>query len=413
MVSAGAGDTAGTLFHEVRLLGAALAEGTANTNRRSVESATFVAGVERMLRADPEHIVGGDYFDANPDLLGLPAGGAIDLRWGDVLPADRQHRLTRAVTEEPDDDDPPERWAKFLHEATGGDTDLIDFLQRWAGYCLTGHTREHALMFVYGPGGSGKSTFANTLAHVLGEYATTAPMSAFTRSGHDQHPTDLAGLMGARLVTATETDEGRTWAEAKLKLATGGDTITARFLYRDFFTYLPAFKLCIVGNHLPTLRSADSAMRRRFRVAPFDHPPAAPDHHLVEALRDEAPAILEWAICGAVGWYQHGLGTSRSVDLETADYFDSADLIGRWIDERTEQVDPSTVASVKGSALYADFKRWAEAGGHRPGTNVTFGRDLATRGYPNSHRRDGTYWQGLRLHDDDDHHPGPLPYRDR
>src|SRR5262249_34565131 len=137
------------------------------------------------------------------------------------------------------------------------------------GYALTGSTREHALFFLYGPGANGKSVFMNTVAAIVGDYAKTAPVDTFIEATHERHPTDLAGLMGARLVTASETQKGRRWDEAKVKTLTGGDKIAARFMRGDFFEYAPQFKLVISGNHKPSLRNVDEAIRRRFHLVPF------------------------------------------------------------------------------------------------------------------------------------------------
>jgi putative DNA primase/helicase len=133
---------------------------------------------------------------------------------------------------------------------------LIGFLQRVAGYALTDSTREHALFFVYGTGANGKSTFVNTTACV-GEYHRVAPIETFTASNTERHTTELAGLRGARLVTAIKTEEGRRWNESKMKALTGGDAISTRFMRQDFFHYTPQFKLIIAGNHKPGLRSVD------------------------------------------------------------------------------------------------------------------------------------------------------------
>ena len=189
----------------------------------------------------------------------------------------------------PDDGKRPHAWLRFLNQATGFDVELIDFLQKWIGYCLTGHTSEHVLAFIYGPGGTGKSTFANVVRELLGQYARHSPMDTFLVARGERHPTDLAGFAGARLVTAVETDEGRPWDEAKLKALTGDDPITARYMRRDFFTYRPRFKLLIAGNELPTLKSPDEAMRRRFRVVPFINRPPKPDRNLAAKLRYELP----------------------------------------------------------------------------------------------------------------------------
>src|SRR5262245_18011172 len=132
-----------------------------------------------------------------------------------------------------------------------GDVEMIAFLQRVAGYCLTGITCEHAMFFLYGTGANGKSTFLNTIARAYNNYHRTAPMDTFTDSNSDRHPTDLAGVHGARIVTAIETEEGRGWAESKIKAITGGDPISARFMRQDFFEFTPQFKLLIAGNHKP------------------------------------------------------------------------------------------------------------------------------------------------------------------
>src|SRR5262249_8675645 len=132
----------------------------------------------------------------------------------------------------------------------------------------TGLTREHALFFLYGLGANGKSVLLNTVIGILGEYHRTAPIEMLLASKHDRHPTELAGLVGRRLVTATETEQGKRWAEAKIKVLTGGDTISARFMCKDFFEFAPKFKLVIAGNHKPSLNTVDEAMRRRFNLIP-------------------------------------------------------------------------------------------------------------------------------------------------
>jgi putative DNA primase/helicase len=140
--------------------------------------------------------------------------------------------------------------------------------------------------------------YQNTLAGILKNYAEAAAMETFVASGSDKHPTDLAMLNGARLVTASETEEGRAWAEARIKQMTGGDPIKARFMRQDFFEYIPQFRLLLVGNHQPTLRNVDDAARRRFNIVPFIHKPPAPDRDLEAKLRAEWPGILRWMIEG-------------------------------------------------------------------------------------------------------------------
>jgi len=172
-------------------------------------------------------------------LLGTP-GGTVDLRTGIIKPGDPADGITKATAVAPSDHtDCPVR-DLFLREATGGDRDMMRFLQHWAGYCLTSDTCEHALVFAHGPGGNGKSVFLN-ITGIMADYATPAPSDTFTVSIGERHPTEIAGLRGARLVSASETEQGRTWAETRIKTITGGDTVKARFMRCDYFSFRPAF----------------------------------------------------------------------------------------------------------------------------------------------------------------------------
>jgi P4 family phage/plasmid primase-like protien len=173
--------------------------------------------------------------------------------------------MTKIAASSPSGDCP--RFMVFLARIAGGDGELVAYLGRVFGYALTGLTREHALFFGYGTDANGKSVLLSTVSGLLGDYHKAAPIE--TSSSADRHPTDLAGLRGARLVTATETEEGRRWAERRIKQLTGGDAVAARFMRQDFFEYRPAFKLVIADNHKPSLRSVDEAVRRRFHVIQF------------------------------------------------------------------------------------------------------------------------------------------------
>src|SRR5260370_1358713 len=209
----------------------------------------------------------------------------------------------------PDQSCPIATWIKFLDRVCGGDAELTAFLQRVAGYALTGATSEPALFFMYGTGANGKSTFRNALTATLGDYHKTSPIETFTASAADRHPTDLAGLRGARLVTSVETEEGRRWAESKIKSLTGGDRIAARFMRQDFFEFTPIFKLVVAGNHKPGLRSVDEAIRRRFHLVPFTVtiPVEERDETLGDRLTAELPGILAGAIVGCLAWLKHRL----------------------------------------------------------------------------------------------------------
>jgi putative DNA primase/helicase len=272
------------------------------------------------------------------------------------------------------------RWRRFLDEVTGGDRALQAFLARVAGYGLTGSTREHALFFLYGTGAPTARGRSSTRSLILGDYAQIADMDTFTESPTHRHPAELAVLRGARLVTAQETDEGRRWAESRIKALTGGDPITARFMRQDFFTYTPQFKLLIAGNHKPGLRNIDEAIRQRFHLLPFTVriPPERRDPQLFETLRQEWPAILGWAIRGCLQWQSQGLSPPGTVVEATAEYFDDEDSFGRWLDEACVR---DAMAHETTRELYAAWSAWAQRCGMSGGSEPKFRGALKARGF--------------------------------
>lgn len=338
--------------------------------------ASAAAGVERFCRADPVFAVTPDRWDQGLFLLGTP-GGTVDLRTGELRPADRDQFITKLTAVAPAPPGTPHPlWSRFLAEATQGDAALQRFMQQICGYALTGDTREHALFFVYGDGGNGKGVFLNVVTTVMADYAATAAMDTFTASANDRHPTDLAMLRGARLVSASETEEGRAWAESLIKRLTGGDPITARFMRQDFFTFLPQFTLLIIGNHKPVLKNVDEAMRRRFNMIPFVHKPAEKDPQLGEKLVPEYPAILRWMIDGCLDWQANGLVRPPVVRDATEEYFSDQDLLGQWLTECCEE-GGSFSESTRG--LFDSWAKWAAEAGERPGTEVKLSAALMKR----------------------------------
>jgi putative DNA primase/helicase len=232
-------------------------------------------------------------------------------------------------------------WIRFLHQVTNGDIELQAYLQRLAGYSLIGEVLEHVLVFLYGTGGNGKGVFLNTLTHVLGDYAVVAPADMLVESRNERHPTDMAMLRGARLVTAQEIEQGRAWAEAKIKALTGGDPVTARFMRQDFFTYVPQFTLLVAANHKPKLHVVDEAMRRRLHMVPFIVKVAEPDLELPGKLRAEASGILQWAIEGCLDWQRNHLAPPASVLDLTKHYFEEQDPLSRWLEECCDITEPT------------------------------------------------------------------------
>ena len=364
-----------------------------NQPSKKIASAATIAAVERLARSDRRHATTPDQWDADPLLLNTP-GGVVDLCTGKMRPNRPDDYMTKQTAVAPDDNCP--LWHNFLDRITDGTNDLKTFLQRMAGYSLTGSVREHCLFFAYGTGANGKSVFLNTMAHIAADYHVAAPVEMFMASRNDRHPTELAGLQGARLVTAMETEGNRRWAESRVKALTGGDPIAARFMRDDFFTFTPVFKLLIAGNHKPALRTVDEAIRRRLHLIPFavTIPKAERDPDLPEKLKAEWPGILTWAIEGAVEWHANGLQPPAVVTDATLEYLVGEDLIAVWIEDRCHQEHTArTLASV----LYKSFKEWAEATGERPSTQRAFSMALESHGYRKEKTRDGRYFHGLCL----------------
>lgn len=354
--------------------------------------ASVCRGIETFAQTDPRISCDATVWDADPMLLGTP-GGTVDLRTGEMRVAHPADHITKCTAVAPVDGEPV-RWLAFLEEVTGGDAEMIRFLQQWAGYSLTGDTREQQMLFAYGPGGNGKSVFLETLQAIMGNYAATAQMDTFTARKFDGHSTDLAMLAGARLVTASETDAGKSWNEARIKQLTGGDKITARFMRQDNFTFTPQFKLTIIGNHRPAIRNVDEAMRRRLNLVPFTVTPARKDTQLPAKLAAEHGQILSWAIQGCLDWQASGLVRPAAVVAATDEYCASQDVLGEWI---TERCDTGPGKRDFPKALYDDYRSYLHQTGEEPLTLKGFSEELEKRGFEGK-KSSGVRWRmGIAL----------------
>lgn len=387
--------------HYARELATGMAEH--DTKAKALRKVRFWEAVERGARTAREFVATAADWNRDPWLLGTP-DGTVDLRTGELRPGEPGEHISRLAAVAPiplNRFDPVRdcrRWLAFLNEALGEDADAIRFLQQWGGYCLTGVTREQALVFVYGPGGSGKSTAVNTLADVLGEYAINVATSTLTAAKHDAHLEELARLDGARLAWASETEKGRAWAENRIKSLTGGDRITARFMRQNSFEFTPQLKLMIVGNNAPSLSSVDEAVKRRFIILPFTHPPKVKDEHLPGKLRAEWPGILSWLIVGCLDWQANGLIRPELARLATESYFAEQDIFAQWVEEccvtGADEADTT-------DALWNSWTRFANARGEPHGSRTrTFPETLSQRGFvciKDKHGIRGRGYRGIRV----------------
>lgn len=345
--------------------------------KAKIASSSTISALEKIARSDPMHASTAEEWDADVWTFNTP-GGVIDLRTARMRAHCRTDRMTKIATATPQGNCPT--WRAFLDEVTGHDPGLVAYLQRMAGYCLTGVTSEHALFFLYGTGANGKSVFLNVLATILGDYARHAPMEMFMSSISERHPTELAMLRGARLVIATETEQGARWNESRIKEITGGDRVSARFMRQDYFEFVPQFKLVISGNHKPVIRNADEAMRRRLHLIPFTVtiPPEKRDSKLTEKLLAERNGILAWALEGCQSWQRDGLRPPAVVLEATREYFNEEDAVQEFEETEIER-DPQSQVAI--GMVFGRWKTFAEARGYYAGSARWLSEQLVLRGY--------------------------------
>jgi putative DNA primase/helicase len=373
-------DRTGRAFAFARDLSREFAQHEDDSIKRAVGKASFCGGVERHARRDQNIAVTAKVWDQDHFLLGVP-GGVVDLTTGQSREADRGDYITRQAALAPAAKMDCPRWFEFLNEATNGNLELIEFLQRWAGYCLTGATHEEKLVFLFGPGGNGKTIFANTILGILGEYATIAAMTTLMASPFDRHSEDVASLAGARMVLASETQAGRRWDEARVKQFTGGNFLRARLMRQNSFVFRPEFKLMVEGNHLPTIGHLNEAIRRRFLVVPFTHQPKSPDHLLEQKLKLEWPGILRWAIEGALAWQKLGLGCPAVIADATSRYLSEQNALSDWLNEACQIDRGNSSLRQSSQALFDSWSAWAAAKSNNPGNQRQFNQWLRAEGF--------------------------------
>lgn len=343
---------------------------------RSLRSKTKVAAVEHLARSNPASAAAAEAFDSDIMLLGTP-GGTVDLRTAKMRHAHREDMITMQTAIAPKSGT-PKRFMQFLDEIEV----CPDFLQRLAGYALTGSTKEEKFFFFYGSGANGKSKFVEQLQGIMGAYSRKSPISTFIDKRYADHPTELASLKGARLVTSSEIPPGKRWNEAIIKDLTGGDTISARLMRQDFFDFKPQLTLIIVGNTQPSLTSVDSAIRRRMVLVPFlANFERNADNQLEDKLHNEWPQILNWAIEGAVKWQLDGLKIPHEVLIASEAYLAEEDMIGQFIEEKLEKLSSNSGYFLSNSDLYVQFEFWCSQNGHQAWLPRNFNRALKERGF--------------------------------
>jgi putative DNA primase/helicase len=348
--------------------------------RNSLQAQRLKAMVD-LAQSIPELVAPVATLDADDMLLGVE-NGVVDLRTGQLRDATREDLITRQAPVRFDPKAKCPRFNKFLRTVMQADQALIGYLQRVSGYSLTGKTGEQCLFFLYGHGANGKSTYLRAMLDLLDDdYAVQTPSETLMakRFNSGSGPSgDLARLHNLRLTTANEVEEGSLLSESLIKQLTGGDPITARYLYENHFDFIPKVKLFIAGNHKPIIKGDDYGIWRRIHLIPFEVqiPEAQRDPKLPEKLRQELPGILNWAIQGCRAWQKSGLNVPPKIRDAVKQYRDEMDIMAQWLEECCD-LDPAY--SIKAQEAYRIYKWWAETNGFRPMTNASFGRKLGER----------------------------------
>ncbi|MHC4474094.1 MAG: phage/plasmid primase, P4 family [Planctomycetota bacterium] len=350
-----------------------------------------------LAQSEPEIPVTNDHFDKDPWLFNC-LNGTLDLKTGKLKPHDKTYLITKLAPVKYIEDAECPLWLSFLDKVMDHNEHLISFIQSAIGYSMTGDIREQCILFLYGIGSNGKSTFLETMRHVMGDYAQQTDFKTFLIDKCDSIRNDLARLKGARFVSAAEVDSGKRFAEVLVKQVTGGDTITARFLHREFFEFRPEFKIWLAANHKPQIWGTDIAIWRRIRLIPFNViiPEEQQDHELPDKLKKELPGILAWAVQGCLDWQEKGLGVPDEVRNATMEYKDEMDILAPFISECCV-LNPRAESAA--SELYQTYCDWCDQNGETAIKQRTFGIRLSERGLAKSRTGRKRKWVGIGLTD--------------
>ena len=348
----------------------------------------------------PELNIQSDELDQNPWLLNVQ-NGTIDIKTGEF----REHRpeeMMSKIAKVPYDKnaDCP-LWKKFIREIMDNKPDLISFIQAAAGWALTGDISEQTMFILYGSGANGKSTFLNTIMHVLGDYATATPTETFMKKSTDPSTNDIARLRGTRFVTTTEAEQGRRLSESLIKKITGNDQMTVRFLYGEYFNFTPTFKIFMATNHKPIIKGTDHGIWRRIKLIPFTVriQEEQQDKHLEQKLKEEASGILNWLLEGTKRWRQEGLKAPAIVLTATDEYRGEMDVIGKFLEEYCAQ---ESDFKIRVRELFKAYSTWCSDNNELACNERFFSMRMKELGFKQTRTSEARFWSGIGLRINDE-----------
>jgi len=353
-----------------------------------------ISSLVYLAESNPALVVEASDLDADPWLVGV-SNGTLDLRSGRFFAANRGDLITRSLGTRWDEGATCPKWERFLAEVTLGDAELVEYIRRAIGYTLTGETKEQVFFFLWGSGANGKSVLSATLEALLGDYCHRASAEFFDKRHDRNKGPELAEVAGARLILASETQEGGRMDERLVKDITGGETLRGEAKFCAGFNFRPQGKIWMSGNHKPRITGTDNGIWRRVRLLPFEarFEGAKDNKNLGAELREEMPGILRWAVGGCQAWRAEGLGLPERVKTAVEEYRGDEDELGAFIADRIKEA--LDVATCLKREVFAAYEDWAEAEGIRyPMTQKQLSRKLKERGW-NEHQ--GKYWRAVRI----------------
>src|SRR5215469_2592722 len=341
----------------------------------------------------PELNIETEDLDTDPYLLNVQ-NGTIDLRTGKLREHRQEDLITRMANVEYDPNANCPVWKKFLMEIMNYNSELLHYIQKAAGWGITGNTSEQSMFILYGTGANGKSTFLTNIMNLLGDYAIATPTETFMRKMGDHISNDIARLRGTRFVTTSETDTGKRLSEPLIKQITGNDKMTARFLYGEYFEFKPTFKIYMATNHKPVIKGTDHGIWRRIRLIPFTTKieDDAQDKQLDDKLLPERSGILNWLIEGALMWQKEGLKPPNIIINATNEYRCEMDVIGNFIRERCDQ---KSGLEIRARELFKCYQDWCDENNEHAVSERFLGLRLKELGFEQRRSNDGRYWQNI------------------
>jgi len=347
--------------------------------------------------ARPELAVTPEQLDADPWAFNV-RNGTLDLRTAELRLHSADDLITKLAPVEYQPDAECPLWLSVLRRAFADDEALMRFVQRFHGMALTGDVREQILAIYHGKGGNGKNVILDTITSIMGDYAGEAPPNLLTATKHQEHPTEVADLMGKRLIVASETEDTSQLKLQLVKRLTGNARIKARFMRQDYFEFDRTFKLVLVTNNKPIVNEDGEAAWRRLRLVPFNVviPKEERDTRLLEKLKPEWPGILAWMVRGCLDWQREGLGEPDAVRKATAAYRDESDLVGQFLDECCETGELSKLWTPS-RLLRHEYEKWSDERGVKAIAGKAFAEKLKEHGCVSQAKQVGRGWAGVRL----------------